>query len=290
MQSAQRRTARRGDPHRDRGAGDPSGATEDTRLRTPAAAELRHERRPCAPWGARAFAAAAASIALIAGCAPSLAPPPTDGVAAPATAAQAPRDFPGAWYRQALARGERVYEIDPAASLVVVEVRRGGALARLGHDHVVASRDVHGFLAPGARRADLWVPLDTLTVDEPALRAEAAFDTTPTEAMIAGTRENMLGPVLNAAAHPYALLAITAAGRDEPASALDAAITLHGATRSLRISATLVERPDGLEASGRFPLLQSDFGIRPFSVLGGALRVDDRVDIRYHLRARILAP
>ena len=32
-------------------------------------------------------------------------------------------------------------------------------------------------VAPDEGRADLWVPLDALMVDEPALRAKAGFDT-----------------------------------------------------------------------------------------------------------------
>ena len=40
-----------------------------------------------------------------------------------------------------------------------------------------------------------------------------------------------------------------------------------------------------LEASGTFELRQSDFGIEPFSVLGGALRVEDRLDVSFELRA-----
>ena len=57
-------------------------------------------------------------------------------------------------------------------------------------------------------RADLYVPLDTLVVDEPALRAEAGFDTQPSAADIAGTRRNMLEKVLEADRYPFALIAV----------------------------------------------------------------------------------
>ena len=52
-------------------------------------------------------------------------------------------------------------------SRIVIEVRRGGTLAQLGHDHVVVSHDVAGYVAPAEGRADLYVRLDRLVVDEP---------------------------------------------------------------------------------------------------------------------------
>src|SRR5712672_1136136 len=131
-------------------------------------------------------ALAAALVALmLAGCAPpvrKLAPAP----------AGPPAGFPEGYYREALAQGKPVLRVDPAESLVVIEVRRSGSLARLGHDHVVASHDVTGYVAPGEGRADLYVALARLTVDEPALRVEAGFETQPTESDIAATRSNML--------------------------------------------------------------------------------------------------
>ena len=113
-----------------------------------------------------------------------------------------------------------MFRVDPARSLLLIVVRRGGALAQFGHDHVVASHDVAGYIAPDEGRADLYVPLDALVVDEPALRAEAGFDTQPSAADIAGTRRNMLEKVLETSRHPYALIAVSdngAGGRHAPA-------------------------------------------------------------------------
>src|SRR5882672_5241040 len=76
-----------------------------------------------------------------------------------APAAAPPADFPGAHYLEALAQGKPVFRVDSRESLVVIEVRRGGSLARLGHDHVVASHDATGYVAPGEGRADLFIAL-----------------------------------------------------------------------------------------------------------------------------------
>ena len=76
------------------------------------AAKLRH--------GAAALLAAA----LLAGCgAPAVAPPDR--------LRREPAEFPTNDYRRLAAQGSPVYRVDPARSMVVIEVRRGGSLARL---------------------------------------------------------------------------------------------------------------------------------------------------------------
>lgn len=217
---------------------------------------------------------AAALLASLAACAP---PPPLPSASA------LPVDFPEARYRQAEAQGRRVLRIDPAASLVAIEVRRGGPLAGLGHDHVVASRDLRGYVDAEAGRADLYVPLQRLTVDEPGLRAEAKLDTQPSPDAIEGTRRNMLEKVLDAGRYPFALIR-AARATDDPAK-LDVALTLHGTTRRFDIPLQMETLPDGLAVSGRLTFQQTDFGLTPYSVLGGALRVEDRLELRFRIVA-----
>jgi hypothetical protein len=44
-------------------------------------------------------------------------------------------------------------------------------------------------------------------------------------------------------------------------------------------------KPDEWVVSGAFSINQSDFGIVPMSLLGGAIQVRDAVDIRFDIRA-----
>jgi len=62
---------------------------------------------------------------------------------------------------------------------------------------------------------------------------------------------------------------------------------LHGVSQEQQIDMQ-VSRPDGnsLLISGSFAILQTDFGIKPFSVFNGLLRVEDRLEISYRLLAR----
>jgi hypothetical protein len=218
-------------------------------------------------------------VALLAACAAQVAAPPESEKRGPAV-------FPDAYYRQLLAQGKPVFRVDPARSLVVIEVRRGGSLAQFGHDPVVASHDVAGNIAPDEGRADLYVPLDALVVDEPVLRAEAGFDTQPSPADIAGTRRNMLEKVLETDRHPTALIAVNDIGAGGSAQQLRVAVTLHGITRSVDAAAQFEKAAEEVSVTGTLALDQSQFGIAPFSVLGGAIAVPDRVNITFRIRAR----
>jgi len=219
--------------------------------------------------------AAALLALLLAGCATQLARPPEATSGAPA-------GFPESDYRRLAAEGRPIFRIDPSRSLIVIEARRAGSLARAGHDHVIAAHDVQGFIAPGERRSDLYLRLEDLAVDEPELRAEAKLDTHPSPEDIAGTRRNML-KAFEAEQFPFALVHIDRTGGDAP---LRVAVSLHGVTRAVEVAAEERATGDELAVTGRMALKQTDFGIKPLSVLGGALQVQDEVELAFSIRAR----
>lgn len=219
---------------------------------------------------------------VLAGCAaPSL--PPVE------LEATRPADFPESSYRQAASAGHVVFRIDPATSIAVIHVHRGGSLARLGHEHVVASHDVAGYIDRSAARADLYVGLERLAVDEPALRRQAGLDAALSEDAIAGTRRNMLTRVLDAARYPFAVLHVTGLVDDGPMRIAHVRLTLHGVTRALDVPVAFEMAMHDLGIAGRFTIRQSDFGIAPLSILGGAVQVADAVDVDFRLRARSVA-
>lgn len=209
-------------------------------------------------------------LLLLAACTRQLAPPaPGPGVHADA-------------YRALAASGAAVYAVDSRASLVAVTVRRAGPMARLGHDHVVASRTLAGHVAPGAGRADVSFRVDQMSVDEPQLLREAGIEKQPSPQAVEGTRTNMLGPVLDAQRFPV----VTLHGERQADGLLRVAVTLHGVTRSLALPATVRVDAAQVTASGTARLKQTDFGITPFSVGGGLLSVQDELEVRYHIVAR----
>ena len=222
--------------------------------------------------------AVAVIAALLTACASKPVPPTPTG-------AQEPTDFPNAYYLGLAKRGQPVFRVDPGRSLVIIEVRRAGSLAQLGHDHVVASHATTGFIAPEQGRADLYVALDTLVVDESSLREAAGLETHPSAADIAATRRNMLEKVLESDRYPFVRLAVTGAVVGPGEKRVPVAVTLHGTTRSIDASVEFQGGTGEALVTGSFAIDQSEFGIVPFSLLGGAIAVRDRVDVTFRLSA-----
>jgi hypothetical protein len=200
----------------------------------------------------------------------------------------APETFPFAIYRQAEERGEVVYAIDSAASTAIVYVARAGFLALFGHDHVVASHDVTGYvLIPdpagtlSGARADLYLPLASLSVDEAELLEAAGLETEPSDKDIERTRTNMFKS-LNAATHPWLMVNVLMLSD----TALFANLTLHGVRQSYRIPAEIKIDDEVLQVNGEFTLRQTDHGIKPFRALGGAMSVGDELAVRFEIIAR----
>ena len=194
--------------------------------------------------------------------------------------------LPVRYYDEALQRGDFVYRIDPGTSLVTVYVYREGPLARLGHDHVVADRAVSGLAAWSAdatfARGDLLLTIAALTVDDPDLREKAGFESEPSAEDIAGTRSNMLKSV-EADAFPDITARVTLL-RPPPDARVSMELRWHDVTQVYELPLDLHRDDDHFSATGTFELRQSDFGIEPFSVFGGALSVADRLDVSISLR------
>jgi len=150
-----------------------------------------------------------------------------------------------------------------------------------GQIHVAAERQESSF--------ELLIDVTKLTVDAAALRQRYgdAFASIPSEEDIAGTRRNMLGPtLLDATAYPY----VRVAGRlgpwvgDGNAAEIEIAIKNTLARRTVPIDLRMDDRT--LTVSGALTLDHSELGLTPFSVLLGALRVAETMEIRFSLTAR----
>jgi hypothetical protein len=178
-------------------------------------------------------------------------------------------------------------------SLLQILVYRGGAMARLGHNHVITSHHVSGDVYvlgdPTLMRFDLSFPVNELTVDEPAMREMAGADFPPGVPQSArdGTRSNLLSEaLLDGARYPTIRLRATDAVATSEGYDVGVEITIKDQVRNVRVPVA-VEREDGaLKASGEFPLKQSVLGLKPFSVAMGTLVVVDEMRIRFEVSAR----
>ena len=220
---------------------------------------------------------------VLTGCPTRPTPPPT-AVRAPQAPAQP-------------SRIGRPYDVAGGQSLLELLVYRGGTLASAGHNHVIASHDLTGTVYipedPRSASFELRVPVASLSVDEPELRArESGTDFPPDVSPGAreGTRRNMLGPaLLDAEEHPEVLLWSVRLESPSPQRSGELVATIAAQVRGgwhlVRIPLRYGLSAEDLTVSGEAPLKQSELGLTPFTALMGALAVQDEMHLKVHLVA-----
>jgi len=229
-----------------------------------------------------------------AGTPPATAVGQTTTPAAPAAPPRVDHPQPG----QVPAHKGHPYDVASRESLLTILAFRGGALAKAGHNHVIASRDVTGtiYVSPDALSStfEIHVPVAQLTIDEPQLRALEGpdFPTDVPDSAKEGTRRNMLSEaLLNGAQYPDITLVcqrITAAAAGAPMGAnvqADVQVTIRGQVHSLSIPMHYDLGDGQLVVSGELPIKQTDLGLTPFSAMLGALAVQDELRVRFHIVA-----
>lgn len=189
-------------------------------------------------------------------------------------------------------RGATVYQVDPRSSQLSILVFRGGKLSRLGHNHVMTSQQVTGrvWVHPELSRSgfELSFPVEQLVVDDAQARRAAGSDFPPDipQSDKDGTKKNMLKPeVLDGEHYPNVKLQAAKIAGTLEAPQVTARITIKDATREVQVPVKLAIEGAKLSASGEFDILQTEFGIKPFSVALGALEVQDKLHIKFQIVA-----
>ncbi|MGA2777757.1 MAG: YceI family protein [Steroidobacteraceae bacterium] len=194
-------------------------------------------------------------------------------------------------------RGTAVYRVDADRSELRVLVFRAGPMARLGHDHVIVNRALAGWIEPSAGSDPasfrLELPVAAFAVDETAARlAEGAdFAAEIGDDAKQGTRHNLLGPaLLDADAYPTIVvrsIGIEAGDGDETALVATVSIVVAGHESRQRIGFVLARTATQLIASADFRLRQSSLGLTPYSIMMGALQVQDEFRVKLRLVASL---
>jgi len=191
-----------------------------------------------------------------------------------------------------LSQGGKAYLIDTNASEIRLLVYREGPMARLGHNHVMTGRvlgEISVSETAAASGFRLEIPLESFAVDLPLPRSEegAEFTAEVSDGARQGTRNNMLGAeLLDAVQHPVIHIESLTLNGPRWNPDVIASITLRGVTSELKFPAAVVEQNGAITITASFRVLQTDLGLQPFSILGGAIRVRDAIDIRVRLLAR----
>jgi polyisoprenoid-binding protein YceI len=178
-------------------------------------------------------------------------------------------------------------------SLLTVLVFRGGPLARAGHNHVIASHALTGIavVPDDVMRTsfEVHVPVQSFTIDEPQLRALEGndFAAEVPDSAREGTKRNMLSEsMLDGERYPEMIL--TSAGIAPAAEGIMAFVnvTVRGNTTTVPVPLKYQLQGDALRVQGELALKQTDLGLTPFSLFGGALRVEDEMRVKVSLVAR----
>jgi hypothetical protein len=189
------------------------------------------------------------------------------------------------------------YHIDENQSELRILVYRAGPLARFGHNHVIVNHAIHGVvsLADVAGDSVFWlnVPVAGFVVDDSEARREEGADfasDVPDDAK-SGTLHNMLSAaLLDAEEFPVITVKSVAASRAQNGSGAGAltatvAISIAGHESTVDVPFTLQVDSRRLSASGSLELRQSVLGLTPFSLMLGALQVQDAVTIKFEIVA-----
>lgn len=203
-----------------------------------------------------------------------------------------PFDFPNSLYLQSDPDFD-LYKVDSDLSIILIRAYRGGLMAKLGHDHIVASQNMQGYIRidkkTGECRADFYAPLESLDVDNKIFRAAENLDTTPSPEDIIGTKKNMLKS-LEQTKFPFAQLHSSDCSLADSMASTGVALSVHGVTRELQLKISIEPYTEqSIRVKGEFSILQTDFGIKPFSIMNGLIKVQDRLDLSYSISATKLA-
>jgi hypothetical protein len=184
----------------------------------------------------------------------------------------------------------KTYRIDEAQSELRVLVYRAGPLARLGHNHVVVNRSLQGAVKMAGGKSGFWlnVPAKGFVVDGAEARREEGADfaaDVPDDAK-SGTLEHMLGAaVLEAGEFPE--ISVTGIAGPPGARPMVVAVTVRvaGHESTLEVPFTLDIESGSLSASGSLEVRQSALGLTPYSLMLGALQVQDALTVKFKIAA-----
>lgn len=179
------------------------------------------------------------------------------------------------------------WPIDTERSKVVVHVFRAGALSPRLHDHAFVPERWSGHVrfdpqAPERSAVDV-------TFDATSLRDEQSELSDQDKAKV---EQQVRGPdILDVERYPDIRLTadrledVQHVGSQHIKGVLVGTLELHGRKQPLRIPIEARWGSQGLDGTGSISFLQSEYGIKPYKKLLGAIAVQDRVRVDLMLHA-----
>jgi polyisoprenoid-binding protein YceI len=164
--------------------------------------------------------------------------------------------------------------IDTQQSRLIVHAYKSGLFSGFAHDHEIEAPIAQGRVDLKNRRVDLEFDVARMKVLDPKESADKRSEIEKT--MLSDT-------VLDAAKYPkIRFVSRVVKPTSDGAYEVEGDLILHGATRPVTF---LVKMTDGI-FSGKVPVTQTQFGIKPVSIAGGTVKVKDVVEIVFDVRTK----
>lgn len=195
--------------------------------------------------------------------------------------------FTFAWASVLPASAQTAYTFDGSTSSLQISVDKQGLFSAFGHNHLVAAKEFSGSAQfdpgkIGSSSVSLRVAANSLTVIDPDSSANERGQVQAT----------MLGPqVLDTARYPEIGFRSTGVTQAKQQGSgwrvmLTGMLQLHGTQRPVTFPLVVQLDHGQLSAEGDAYILQTDYGITPIKVAGGAVKVKNRLRIHFEIHAR----
>ena len=164
--------------------------------------------------------------------------------------------------------------IDTERSTITVHVGKAGILAMAGHEHWVNAPIASGVIDESAGRVEFRVQTASMKVKPDPKISVTTQDT---------IQKDMEEMALETAKYPEISFRSTSVQKQaEGQFKVEGTLTLHGVSKPVSVSV----KHAGDSWTGHTVIKQTDFGIKPISVGGGAVRIKDSLDIDFAVFAR----
>ena len=164
--------------------------------------------------------------------------------------------------------------IDTRRSTITIHVGKTGVFSAAGHDHWVSAPITSGEISEkGARSVHF-------SVDAHKLKVKPDAKVNPNDE--AQIQETMEQKVLESEKYPLIQFRSSSVAQDSSGSWLvTGELTLHGVSKSIVVTV----KQAGEVYSGNARIKQTDFGIQPVRVAGGAVKVKNELDVQFQIYA-----
>lgn len=181
----------------------------------------------------------------------------------------------------------RTYTIVASESSFWVFVAKAGLFSAFAHDHEIGVKSFTGKIVlpeSGTGGGSLELEVNAASL--------AVLDKQPSEADKQKIFDSMHKEVLESAKFPkiafksVSVSDLKQTGADAYNLTLNGDLTLKGVTRRIAVPVLLTVNAQQLRAVGKYTLKQTDFGIKPYSAAGGAVKVKNEVVINFNIVAK----